>query len=659
MKKLITLLLVLTGMVQMASAADLTIYLKAGVWQTNDAAFAVWNQVDGTWIKFTQLRGEYYTAVLPEGYTKINLVRYDKTLNTPSWAWGNQTTDITVDPSKNYYKITGWEWSNFTENAAPTRKIYVRNMEDEDAQVCLYLQNKGDWSAIYGWPGASLTEEIIDGKKWYSFLNLEEYNTVFGNFTQKTAPEGKENYISGGFDFDLSTSDLYFNYYPSNYQAVVTSEALATPAVLHFRSNNGASPLKYYWWNNSGMSDKGFTTTSAGGATDWVTITSYKPGFSIQFYTYDNGGTDTDKSEGIDITGLTGGENHYYFAKLNANNATGEYQYDGKGIMKMNTSYYLVYSDGWEFDPSKETWAGSGVNQTVGAVQLTPNAENGFLFEGILDNTNGKKNYYAIVPASDWDGAIKGWDNLISPAHTEVTDSKYTIDAFKVDQVNAMPTTWCRWANYTINTKFNIQFNFATMTWKSTPYFERDLTEGYATFSSDFDVAIPEDITAYYATGATIGKVTMTSISNGIKADQGAFLKVDNTDTYKFTPATTTDSGTNLLVKGSDADIPASTDGSYNYVYAIQGGIRGFYNVGTPVTQDMTGKAYLHTSEDIKPTEQGARISIIFDDDETTGIKQLETSKQSVEGYFNLAGQRVAQPTKGLYIVNGKKVIIK
>ena len=27
--------------------------------------------------------------------------------------------------------------------------------------------------------------------------------------------------------------------------------------------------------------------------------------------------------------------------------------------------------------------------------------------------------------------------------------------------------------------------------------------------------------------------------------------------------------------------------------------------------------------------------------------------------YYNLAGQRVAQPTKGLYIVNGKKVVIK
>ena len=46
-------------------------------------------------------------------------------------------------------------------------------------------------------------------------------------------------------------------------------------------------------------------------------------------------------------------------------------------------------------------------------------------------------------------------------------------------------------------------------------------------------------------------------------------------------------------------------------------------------------------------------------DDETTGISQVEASKSNVEGFYNLAGQRVANPTKGLYIVNGKKVVIK
>jgi len=44
----------------------------------------------------------------------------------------------------------------------------------------------------------------------------------------------------------------------------------------------------------------------------------------------------------------------------------------------------------------------------------------------------------------------------------------------------------------------------------------------------------------------------------------------------------------------------------------------------------------------------------------TTGISNLRSKAEDLSGdYFNLAGQRVAQPTKGLYIVNGKKVLVK
>ena len=47
-------------------------------------------------------------------------------------------------------------------------------------------------------------------------------------------------------------------------------------------------------------------------------------------------------------------------------------------------------------------------------------------------------------------------------------------------------------------------------------------------------------------------------------------------------------------------------------------------------------------------------------DGETTSVAdvrgQIEDGRCE---YFNLAGQRVAQPAKGLYIVNGKKVVIK
>ncbi len=47
-------------------------------------------------------------------------------------------------------------------------------------------------------------------------------------------------------------------------------------------------------------------------------------------------------------------------------------------------------------------------------------------------------------------------------------------------------------------------------------------------------------------------------------------------------------------------------------------------------------------------------------EDETTGIVEVRGQKENArDEYFNLAGQRVAQPTRGLYIVNGKKIVIK
>ena len=46
-------------------------------------------------------------------------------------------------------------------------------------------------------------------------------------------------------------------------------------------------------------------------------------------------------------------------------------------------------------------------------------------------------------------------------------------------------------------------------------------------------------------------------------------------------------------------------------------------------------------------------------DDETTGLKSIDNGQLIIDNYYDLSGRRVMNPTKGLYIVNGKKVIIK
>lgn len=55
-----------------------------------------------------------------------------------------------------------------------------------------------------------------------------------------------------------------------------------------------------------------------------------------------------------------------------------------------------------------------------------------------------------------------------------------------------------------------------------------------------------------------------------------------------------------------------------------------------------------------------ARITVTFIDDETTGVKELPLSKVSVKApFYDLQGRRVEKPGKGIYVVDGKKVVVK
>nr|MCR5366367.1 hypothetical protein [Prevotella sp.] len=80
----------------------------------------------------------------------------------------------------------------------------------------------------------------------------------------------------------------------------------------------------------------------------------------------------------------------------------------------------------------------------------------------------------------------------------------------------------------------------------------------------------------------------------------------------------------------------------------------GFYKYSG--TSLAANKAYL------PGTAVGAREFYLFDfDDETsTGVNDVRSKVTEGRGeYFNLSGLRVSKPTKGLYIVNSKKVVVK
>ena len=68
-------------------------------------------------------------------------------------------------------------------------------------------------------------------------------------------------------------------------------------------------------------------------------------------------------------------------------------------------------------------------------------------------------------------------------------------------------------------------------------------------------------------------------------------------------------------------------------------------------------KAYLPVLTSALPSD--ARLTIIFND-EKTGISEVRSKVEDVRApYYDLQGRKVSQPRKGLYIVNGKKTLIK
>lgn len=178
---------------------------------------------------------------------------------------------------------------------------------------------------------------------------------------------------------------------------------------------------------------------------------------------------------------------------------------------------------------------------------------------------------------------------------------------------------------------------------------------GWATYCSPYALDFSGDITnltdAYIVTGGTGGVLAKTSVKGGtVPANTGLLLNGDEgTVTIPVVGSSSTNVSANKLV-GVTADTPIAAEAGYVLMGSPS---LGFYLNSNAFTVGAN-TAYLPANFDTT----GARFFSLFDD--ATGINAINGEGSMVNGsVFNLAGQRVAQPTKGLYIVNGKKVVIK
>ena len=211
----------------------------------------------------------------------------------------------------------------------------------------------------------------------------------------------------------------------------------------------------------------------------------------------------------------------------------------------------------------------------------------------------------------------------------------------------------------------------------------------WATFSNlknDVTLSVPSDRTlkVYNAT-VSGGKMTLTERNSQVAKDEGVLLKTDGeyvnakaNETNELTKASSDEN--HLVATPAEAQTVTAETGCKLYRLTYKNATNkerlGFYlsvdkanNSSNGTSLKATpGKAYLQVNEDEAKDPSSAALarSFVFGGgNETTGIEGITimgTDVQrhgTIEGIFDLQGRKIVNPTKGIYIKNNKKVVIK
>lgn len=261
--------------------------------------------------------------------------------------------------------------------------------------------------------------------------------------------------------------------------------------------------------------------------------------------------------------------------------------------------------------------------------------------------------------------------SLAVPSGSSYADARYTLSAAITPGVK----------------KIRIATSSATNTYvwnyKNVTFYKRSLNEGYdytPVAATGVDVVLTRSITAdKWSTICLPFAISKTNLATALGTSVIlAGITGYNSTTKEITTASLDAISANVpcFIKVSDdvsgeKEINGVTIATGTPEKVISGSFKlvGTYTPGKIASGDYffsNNRLYKSTgNSNIKPfrayfTSVPAGARIMFFDDETTGIADVRGKMSDGRcEYYDLQGRQVAQPTKGLYIVNGKKVIIK
>jgi O-glycosyl hydrolase len=196
------------------------------------------------------------------------------------------------------------------------------------------------------------------------------------------------------------------------------------------------------------------------------------------------------------------------------------------------------------------------------------------------------------------------------------------------------------------------------------PYQLTVTTAGVATLYLPFDAVIPnEDFFAAAAVVSVSGSTAyLKQIKGGIIPANTGVMIFANPGAYTINPSQTAPTEiVNSILHGVLVDTPIKTvkelENGAN-IYVLSRGIEeytGFKIVGTSVKTIGAYRAYLAQPADSQVKE----INISFGKDPATGIEEIKNMMNGSNVFYDLSGRRVVNPTKGIYILNGKKIYLR
>ena len=173
---------------------------------------------------------------------------------------------------------------------------------------------------------------------------------------------------------------------------------------------------------------------------------------------------------------------------------------------------------------------------------------------------------------------------------------------------------------------------------------------GAGTLCLPFEATIPGDVSAYTLTYTGGDKATATPVETTIPANTPVLLNGSGEKTFTGSGAVAaeaTNTAGNMTGVFASGAVPTNS-------YVLQNGSDGigFYKVDSDPITINPFRAYLTASAGVHS------LTVDYQNGEETGIQTVDNAQQAKDNaIFDLSGRRVVKAQKGIYIVNGKKIV--